>query len=109
MANIARDEAGLIAQKSVTLLVARMNPFISTESYNKYLRELMDSMDWQSFKSYVPELLKMLKLTKSNSKKFSQSSREVDDLLRQLPKLEGYRQEVLDKVRLHRDNCNLPC
>ena len=109
MANIVKDEAGLIAQKSVTLLLARINPFISVESYNKALRELMDSMDWQSFKGYVPEFLKMLKLTKSNSKKFSKSSRELDDVLRQLPKLEGYRQEVLNVVKIHRDNCNLPC
>lgn len=104
---IAKNEAGMIAQKGVTLLLARMNPFISIASYNKELKALMDSMSDATFRGYVPELLKMFKFTKKGSKRFVNASRELDDIIRQLPRLGAYRKEILPIVETHRQKCGI--
>ena len=99
-----RQEAPSIGLASGWLMVLRIFPF-ARNAYDNSLRNLMDGMSEESFRKYHPFLVGMVRLTKRNSKRFRNSNKETESLLKQYPKLNNCRGDMFDRVKAHRRKC----
>ena len=106
MSSDIRSESPDIALSGVGLLFLRVLPFCSG-LYAKSLRKLMDSVSNQAFRSYSYYFVGMVKLTKGYSKRFRNSNRELEDVLKRFPRLSEHRGVMLDAVKAHRRKCKL--
>jgi len=101
---VMKREAPGIALVGLELAILRILPFASN-LYARVLRKLMDSVSDESFRNYTVYFAGMVKLTKGNSKRFRNSNKETDCVLKQYPRLP--RGITLVFVKAHRRKCKL--
>lgn len=99
--NTMKREAPNIVLSSIKLMFIRLLPF-STNLYNRSLCKLIDRVSDASFLGYYQHFIRMIKFTKRDSKRFRNSSKEMENVLSQFPRLSSHRGVVFGIVRIHR-------
>lgn len=111
-----RKESGNVAMIGIKLLFARYNPFVSRESYNKLVHELMsrenisrDKSVFNASSEQIYQILEVMRWFKKSSKKFKNSKDEADDALKQFPELSTHRTYITEYIKIKRGKWGLNC
>ena len=98
--------AGGVIGLTIPLLFARINPFISVEKYYRKMAEVTESLAGE-FAGYIPQLTQSLKYSRSYSKKFRNTEKEAQNIIKIIPRFRQYYSLIYDDVKNHRQKQKL--
>ena len=104
---IDRNALSEITTKGAKFFSSQFNPFVSQKKKDKLYNELLESLSERAFLQLAPVLVMQLKFSKDRAEKFANSEEQADAYIAKRPKMIGYRDMIIERMKEFRQQCGL--